>query len=366
MSRKFFFIALFLSNSLLSEVTSSLANDYIFGWMFNDLNTNLNPRGGTTKGPDSILSNAPSKQWLALQESGLSKFEKDRRAILALIGEYRVSFDFLEIDTFSKENKASQPYQSWATEFVYLIEDRKSFISLQHVLVMFFESIDGSISGPMVTKHWRQDWHYQDYMINEFKGNNTWSQTKLPFHKTKGGWSQSVYQVDDSPRYQSIGKWEHFKNSSSWLSDTTWRPLPRREFTIRNDYDVLIGTNKQTITPNGWVHEQSNSKSILVDDSVKVIAREIGLSKYQRIESHDWSAGEEYVENTFRFWKIIRDEWNKILNRNNTIKVKQSYEGQALYESMFIMAEKTAGAPINEENENIIKDFLSYHIDIVD
>ena len=112
MLRNFFFIALFLSNSLLSEVTSSLANDYIFGWMFNDLNANLNPRGGITKGPDAILSNAPSKQWLALQEPGLSKFEKDRRAILAMIGKYRVSFDFLEIDTFSKENRASQPCQS--------------------------------------------------------------------------------------------------------------------------------------------------------------------------------------------------------------------------------------------------------------
>ena len=27
-------------------------------------------------------------------------------------------------------------------------------------------------------------------------------------------------------------------------------PLPRREFSVRDDYDLLVGVNRHTITPN--------------------------------------------------------------------------------------------------------------------
>ena len=50
------------------------------------------------------------------------------------------------------------------------------------------------------------------------------------------------------PIETAFGRWEHFGNVSTWLSSTTWRPLPRREFSVRKDYDVLVGTNRHTIT----------------------------------------------------------------------------------------------------------------------
>ena len=93
--------------------------------------------------------------------NGISKFERDRRAILAMTGGYRTSFDFIETVGFSSSYIPAVPYQSWGTEYVYLIEDRGDFISLQHIIVMFIKMPDESISDAMVIKHWRQDWIYQ-------------------------------------------------------------------------------------------------------------------------------------------------------------------------------------------------------------
>ena len=50
----------------------------------------------------------------------------------------------------------------------------------------------------------------------------------------------------------------HGGGVSTWISDETWRPLPRREFSVRKDYDVLVGTNRHTITAQGWVQENGD------------------------------------------------------------------------------------------------------------
>src|SRR5690606_34630304 len=119
--------------------------------------------------------------------------------------------------------------------------------------------------------------------------------------EARGKWSQAVFQVDDSPRYEAIGAWRHEGGVSSWLSDETWRPLPRREFSVRDDYQVLVGSNRHTITPDGWVHEEDNLKVALDDNGdyageQAVLAREAGLNRYQLIDDHDWSAGDAYWE----------------------------------------------------------------------
>nr|WP_286803404.1 DUF6607 family protein [Acinetobacter sp. UBA2063] len=71
---------------------------------------------------------------------------------------------------------------------------------------------------------------------------------------------QTVWQVDDSPRYAGLGRWTKDNGVTEWTSNETYRPLPRREHTIRNDYDVIIGTNRHALTATGWVHEQDNIK----------------------------------------------------------------------------------------------------------
>tara|TARA_A100001015_G_scaffold241931_1_gene276280 strand:- start:2483 stop:3598 length:1116 start_codon:yes stop_codon:yes gene_type:complete len=360
-------IAFYLFNFNISSASSenhlSKKNmqQFTFSWPFK--NTDLmQPRGGTTHGKQVVLDADIGSKWKKLQEKNISKFERDRRAILSMSGAYRVSFDFIETMGFTKNYVPSQPYQTWGTEFVYLVEDSTNFISLQHIIVMFNKD-DSKNQKPLVIKHWRQDWKFEDKKLNEYVGFNTWKIKEYPETFSSGKWSQSVFQVDDSPRYQSIGEWIHSGNFSSWESGETWRPLPRREFSVRNDYDVLIGKNVHTITPSGWVQEENNMKVKLESESEllkinPVLSKEIGIARYERILDHDWSAGNKYWDDTNEFWKVVRSVWHEILDKN-TLKLAQNDQKAPLFVSMFQLAEESSSKkPDKKEIEEIIKSFI--------
>lgn len=330
----------------------------------------MQPRGGTSKGVKTVLDPEPHAGWLALQEEGLSKFERDRRAILAMAGPYRVSFDFLEILGFSQGFVPEKPYQSWGTEYVYVVEDKGDFISLQHVMVMYFKQADGSVAGPMVMKHWRQDWQYQKRSQFVYAGNQQWQRKKYRRKRVKGSWSQAVYQVDDSPRYESFGKWQHFGNFSSWKSGLTWRPLPRREGSVRSDYQVLEGTNRHTILPSGWVQEEENLKLVLdengqADPSTPYVAKELGIARYERIVEHDFSAGDEYWEKSAPFWADVRQVWRELVADNKKLNILKKIDKQYMFMPFFEKAQQVAdGAEYNpqkgrEQIREMLKPFVS-------
>ena len=352
---------LFLILLTISFVSFGEDSDYVFGWSHID-NPDLKiPRGGTSNGPEVILDTEPNPMWVKLQNSNLPDVKKDRLAILSMVGKYRVYFDFMEIMGFVENYQPKQPYQSWATEFVEVVDETKDFISLQHILVMYFKQDDGSVSEPVVMKHWRQDWKYEDNEMNTFVGNKIWKKKRIPWFEKKGTWSQSVYQVDDTPRYQSYGKWTHSDNFSSWSSKETWRPLPRREYSIRDDYDVIVGSNIQTITPTGWVHEQNNKK-VLLNEGREVLAKEIGIARYERIKDFDWSEGKNYWGSTKIFWRTVREAWNKRLDNSKNFELKTEVAGEILFSKLFMMAEQYAQG--EEEVLNEIQDIIKTHSEV--
>lgn len=315
---------------------------YTFSWSLED-GCGLEPRGGTTTGVPVNPADGPSAQWLALQDAELSTFARDRQAILAMAGAYQTRFEFLETIALVPGYERSAPYQSWATEHVYVVEDSKYFISLQHIMVMFFVE-DGKVVGPMVMKHWRQDWQYQKPEILTYIGNNTWQKQQLTPDEVEGTWAQAVYQVDDSPRYESYGRWQHFPNVSSWESQITWRPLPRREHSVRSDYQVLQGVNRHTITPDGWVHEQENYKVKLnsegkAAESMPYLAKEIGLNRYTHIEGFDFSAGDQYWQATGAFWREVRSQWRDLISANDGFTVLQTVDNEPLHIPLFAYAQ---------------------------
>ncbi|TFG77043.1 MAG: hypothetical protein E4H21_04630 [Thermodesulfobacteriales bacterium] len=316
---------------------------YTFSWQYGE-NSQLKPRGGTTKGAPVLLDNSENSVWLSIYEPGISKFEQDRRAILAMAGDYRVTFDFIETVPLRGGYKPQNPYQSWATEFVKVIEDSGAFISLQHILVMYVENVQGAIEGPFVAKHWRHDWKYEDNTVLEYIGNNTWRVKTIPSEVSKGKWSQAVYQVDDSPRYEAIGEWIHDGNYSSWTTAGTWRPLPRREFSVRDDYNVLVSGNRHIINENGWVHEQDNIKLVVDESGTPIrenpyLVKEAGLNRYERITDTDFSAGIDYWTNTAEFWEDVRDAWSQLFSQNEIIKLNSKYENKKLYQYLFQYAD---------------------------
>ena len=54
------------------------------------------PQGGTSTGPDVDMDKDPNPHWIKLQDPNLTKFEKDRLAILAMQGEHKINFDFMD------------------------------------------------------------------------------------------------------------------------------------------------------------------------------------------------------------------------------------------------------------------------------
>jgi len=336
---------------------------YTFSWPI-DGNT-LKPRGGTTKGVPVTLDQVESAAWKALQAKDLAPLERDRRAILAMSGTYRVTFDFLEAAPFAAGAKPVAPYQSWGTEKVYVDRDEPKFISLVHILEMHIVQPDGKVGDPMVTKHWRQDWVYEPGEIVEYQGIDRWQRRKLTTAESGGAWVQAVYQVDESPRYASVGRWQHGASFSTWLSGDTWRPLPRREWSVRSDYQLLIGTNRHTVIPTGWFQEENNLKAVLTDQRAlsaaqPYLAREYGFARYERIRDADFAAADQYYARTKGFWDRVLERRNGIFAKQGVVTLKGPVDKLGLFQPLFARADEieTQARPVNEQDGRVIGEAL--------
>ncbi|MEM8497807.1 MAG: DUF6607 family protein [Pseudomonadota bacterium] len=311
---------------------------YTYSWLFTD-GTDMKPRGGTTKGAAITLAGT-GKQWQALQNEKRAGFNKDRLAILSLAGQYRATFDFIETVGFTDGYRPGKPYQTWGTELVKVIEDSPKFISLQHILVMYFMRDDGSKSEPVVMKHWRQDWTYEDRDLHVYQGDQQWKHQRISRSAAKGNWTQTVFQVDDSPRYEAYGRWVHTSNNSHWRSSLTARPLPRREFSVRSDYSVLEAVNRITITPTGWVMEEDNLKTKLLENGHReYLAREAGITRYERIEDK-LEAGNNYWVRTQDYWAAVRSAWSDVYQQHRRFAVSKSSNDKPLFQLMFENADE--------------------------
>ncbi|MFW6412651.1 MAG: DUF6607 family protein, partial [Oceanicaulis sp.] len=69
-------------------------------------------------------------------EDHRAQFEADRQAILAMAGEYAVTFDFTEFLPLDAGYELQEPKVTPAREVVYVIADTGEYISLQHLLLV--------------------------------------------------------------------------------------------------------------------------------------------------------------------------------------------------------------------------------------
>ncbi|MDZ7686117.1 MAG: hypothetical protein U5O39_14785 [Gammaproteobacteria bacterium] len=91
---------------------------FTFAWPYAE-SGEMKPRGGTSKGPDVTLVAEPTDAWQAIQAPDIGKVERDRRAILAMAGAYRTSFDFIETAGFHTRVRA-EPAISILGHRIYL------------------------------------------------------------------------------------------------------------------------------------------------------------------------------------------------------------------------------------------------------
>lgn len=266
-----------------------------------------------------------------VSETQNADFEKDRQSILAMAGDYMVTFDFTETVAFLDSYDLKEPKISGGYESVRVIEDTQDYISLQHILVV------GDQDDPHIVKHWRQDWRYEPKRVLMFVGGNAWQWKNVSHAQSKGRWSQTVYQVDDTPRYGAVGSWTHDDGIAEWTPPREWRPLPRRDMTTRDDYHAVNAVNRHTITSWGWVHEQDNSKLIL-DQEPQVLVREVGINTYRKFEEYPVEAADAYWSETSDYWAGIRAEWNRIEAENDSFAVTLKGETTDLYMPLLDLA----------------------------
>lgn len=257
---------------------------------------------------------------------------EDIKAIKSMCGCYEVDFKFHEV--FTKEgNEPSDNYHSKALEWAEIVEESKDKIVLQHILL---SDDDGSEA---IIKHWRQDWEYQNTDLYLYDKDDTWKLKKLDKNQVKGQWTQKVYQVDDSPRYQGSATWVHVDGRHFW-ENVTDSPLPRREHTKRDDYNVLTRGNKHEITAYGWLHEQDNVKLNRTEAGDEVIAYEKGINKYVKVDDAKCAKAKAFWNEEKDFWAGVRQEWAAAMKANPSFGLSKVVEGKPLFVH-FMAATKT-------------------------
>jgi hypothetical protein len=255
----------------------------------------------------------------------------DAKAIKSMCGCYEVEFAFSETFAPDSNYQFKPNYLSSGLEWVELVEDKEGKIVLQHLLI---------VNDTTIVKHWRQDWLFENTIFYTFEKDNTWRFKKVKADEVKGQWTQRVFQVDDSPRYEGSASWVHVDGRSYWESVAD-SPLPRREFTKRNDYNVLKRRNRHEITAYGWLHEQDNEKILRQTSNLKSnyqdtwIASEKGLNPYRRVENSRCAAAQKWWQQNQEFWAAVRAEWTKIFEAEKDLILRKTVDEKPLFMHIF-------------------------------
>lgn len=258
-----------------------------------------------------------------------SKKEQDRTFIKSMAGIYKVSFDFAETFASDTGYKYHPRYREHGIEYVFLTEEGPDKIALQHLLI---------VNDSIIIKHWRQDWVYENKEVYNYYKDNEWIKTTLTDAQAKGTWTQKVYQVDDSPRYESFGTWVHVDGRHFWegVNDS---PLPRREFTKRNDYNVMKRHSRMEIFNDGWALIQDNEKIVRNNGSDKVLCWEKGMERFSK---GDYNAGPavKWWEKQKQYWADVRSVWEEVYAKTADLKLADKIEKKKLYENLFSLGDK--------------------------
>lgn len=250
-----------------------------------------------------------------------ANFETDRAAILAMAGNYKVTFDFRETVSFLAGYTPIKPKVSGGDEIVRVIEDTGRKISLQHILIA-----DDGQGNVFIIKHWRQDWVYEPETVLTYAGPGRWTLTPVSASNRAGAWSQTVWQTDDSPRYGGVGRWDYRDGATRWTSDETWRPLARRDAVRAPPYNRYDSINRHALIPGGWIHEQDNAKIGPKDGKSATFVHEVVLNTYLRNPKFDPAKGDAYWAKTKDYWAAVREMWDTVIAAGNGVSVAEEPE----------------------------------------
>lgn len=258
--------------------------------------------------------------WTSLSFSVSAQAVKDKKNIEKLCGCYNVDFKYAETFAPDKNYKFHDRERLGGTELVLPVEISDKKYVLQHLLV---------INDTMIIKHWREDWVYESPVLFTYQGNKQWIRQTLPAQDIKNKWTQTVWEVDDAPRYQGIGQWISNDGKTYWES-TTDAPLPRREYTTRNDYNILRRGNRIVLKDDQWAHEQDNQKIRRTSGNDTLVAEEKGINAYKKAADSKCAKAKEWWQKNGAFWNGVRAEWDNYFKNAGAIALKGKVKDKRL------------------------------------
>lgn len=267
------------------------------------------------------------------------KKTQDIKAIKDMCGCYEVEFNFAETFSPDKDYEYHDNYRSGGLEYVFPVSESNDKIVLQHLLI---------VGDTMIIKHWRQDWLYENTDLYTYDKDNTWKYQELDKSDVKGQWTQKVYQVDDGPRYEGSASWVHVDGKSYWESVAD-APLPRREFSKRDDYNVMVRENRHEITKYGWLHEQDNQKVLRAQED-ELLAWEKGWNTYTKTEDSKCNVAKEWWDEHEAYWADVRIVWDELFASKSTVKIKKKVEDKVLFMQLFALQDELKGSNYDSKN----------------
>lgn len=246
-----------------------------------------------------------------------------KKNIEKLCGCFDVDFKYAETfspDTSYKFHDREHSHATAELALPILVSDNK--IIIQHLLV---------INDTMVIKHWREDWEYQASDLLVYQGNKQWTKQAIPSAETKGKWTQTIWEVDDAPRYQGTSAWI-LANGKTYWENITNAPLPRREYSTRSDYQILKRGNRIALSQSGYVHEQDNDKIVKENNTEKLLVQEKGINAYVKIADSKCAAAKVWWEKNGAFWTVIRTQWDAVVKAQSTINLKTKVDSKRMDE----------------------------------
>jgi hypothetical protein len=278
-----------------------------------------------------------------------SKKQLDRESIKKMTGCYEVTFEYAETFAGQEDYSFHDNYKTKApAEWIFVDKETDDRIVIQHILV--------AGEGRLI-KHWRQDWVYENRDIYSYHADGQWTYKKLPKEQVDGQWTQKVYQVDDGPRYEATATWIHEDGKHYWES-TADAPLPRRERTKRDDYNVMVRQNRHAIKDYGWLHELDTKKIIRKDGKDKVLVEEKGYNTYRDIDESNCKPAQKWWNKNKEYWRLVRSVWREIYNQHEDLQFKQTVDGKRRWQRIFKLQQEYSGKndqKIRNKVRNIIE-----------
>lgn len=283
----------------------------------------------------------------------VSAQDHDKESIKDQCGCYAVDFDYVETFVYEDGYERHEPYHARASaEWIFVDEENDDKIVIQHILV---------VNDSIIVKHWRQDWLFENVDLHSYLGGATWKFEELSASEVEGQWTQKVYQVDDSPRYQGSATWIHADGRNYW-ENTTYAPLPRREFSNRSDYDVMLRTNRHEITSDGFDHVQNNVKIKFEEGEETPLVSEAGLNRYTRINDSECELAREWWENNKRYWRVVRNSWNDILTPETDIEIAVKEDQPKLWKALFDLGDQLQSESDEQKIREAVDQLLTQYV----